>query len=326
VTARTIDTLIAATPVVTGHAQREPAKVPTVGRTPPALGPFFWLCAHANPLMRALRPVIVPLAYALAPGVRRAAACNAARIYGPPVSPDAPTPGRRPARFGRRVLDSFYRFSLGLGASARQSRQQLLSRVACVQGAEAYARARAGKRGVVLATAHLGNFELGLAALCSAEPHVYVVFRRDASAVFERHRARLRTVLGVYEVPIDDGLAGWGQLRAALLADHAVVMQGDRAVPGQKHATVPFLGGHLRVPTGPARLAALTGSPLVPCFAVPVAHGRVEVLLGEPIDAATLGVEAATAALARAIEQTVARHPEQWLLLEPAFVEDQARA
>lgn len=291
--------------------------------------------------MRALRPLLVPAAYALAPSVRRAARLNAARIFGPPLAAGAPRPAQRPHRFGPRVLTSFYDFSLAVAGAAPSGRDRLLARVRTLEGTQTYLRARAARRGVVLVTGHIGSFEVGLAALTKVERSISVVFKRDASAVFEAQRADLRRVLGVHEVAIDEGLAAWGSLRATLERDGAVVMQGDRAVPGQKHLTVPFLGGHLRVPTGPARLALLTGSPLVACVALPaprlvsgplaglsasVASPRpqIDVRLSEPIDVRAVGVDNATRAVTRAIEQAVAQRPECWLVLEPAFVEDQA--
>jgi KDO2-lipid IV(A) lauroyltransferase len=169
-------------------------------------------------------------------------------------------------------------------------------------------------------TAHLGSFERGLAALAGAEPRIRVVFRRDTSAVFERQRARLRARLGVLEAPIDDGWSSWLPLRDALLADEVVVLQGDRAINGQRSIRIPFLHGHLRIPTGPVRLARLTGSPIIPVFAPRLPEGGVAVILGAPIEPCDSGAD--LTALAAAIESIVARHPDQWLAFEPVFDED----
>jgi KDO2-lipid IV(A) lauroyltransferase len=111
-------------------------------------------------------------------------------------------------------------------------------------------------------------------------------------------------------------------------------MQGDRAMPGQRSQTVPLLHGSVRLPTGPVKLAQLTGSPIVPVFVVRTAGGRYEVHLCEAIDVndvdadATGGnpVDVALRALAARIETFIAKYPQQWLVLEPAFTEDEQRA
>jgi lauroyl/myristoyl acyltransferase len=97
-----------------------------------------------------------------------------------------------------------------------------------------YQEARRNQRGAVIVTAHLGCFELGMAALVEHEKRVHVVFRRDPSPRFDRLRSRLREMLGVREAPVDDGWATWSRLRDALSSDEVVLIQGDRVMPGQK--------------------------------------------------------------------------------------------
>ena len=205
------------------------------------------------------------------------------------------------------------------------SRQSLARLVEYVQGLEAYRQARSLRKGAILVTAHLGTFEAGLAALAGEEKRVHVVFKRDASPAFETLRARLHHVLGVVEAPIDDGMGSWLSLRDALHRDEVIVMQGDRAVPGQRSQVVEFLHGHVRLPTGPVRLAMLTGAPIVPVFALPTGKGRYRVELKEPIYALESdgnGVTTTLTQLADAIADVVAANPHQWLALDAMFHED----
>ena len=145
----------------------------------------------------------------------------------------------------------------------------------------------------------------------------------------------------VREAPIDDGLATWMMLRQVLLDGEVVVMQADRAMPGQRSAVVPFLHGHLRVPTGAVRLARLTGCPIVPVFTVRLASGRFAVHIHAAIETsiepdtatdvpgkhgATEPVDPSVLAVAKSIESMVAKFPTQWLVLGAAFEEDAAHA
>jgi lauroyl/myristoyl acyltransferase len=234
-------------------------------------------------------------------------------------------------RLAKRVVANFYESVLDFGRNRCQGRAELLSRIEGVEGLDAYEEARRLKRGAILVTAHLGPFETAVASLLQREARVHVVFRRDAMPVFERLRSEQRRRLGVIEAPIDDGLITWARLRDALLADEVVLMQGDRTMPGQRGVVVPFLHGHVEIPVGPVKLSALAGSPLVPTFAILTAQGKIRILVGSPIMVSTdasanvAGAGSADGTLRRladAMAQVVRQYPDQWLVLEKAWVED----
>ena len=293
--------------------------------TPAWLGPFFALAGACPPVARMLRPAacaVVPLA---SPTVRGAIRKNSLRIFGRELAP------AEQRRFARRVIGSFYDFVLDVGRASRMSAEELVGLVEDVEGLDGYHAARARRRGAILVTAHFGTFEVGLAALAREERRVRVVFKRDSVEAFERLRARLHDSLGIIETPIDDGVGAWLALREALLNDEVIVMQGDRAVRGQKSEVVPFLHGHVRLPTGPVRLAQLTGAPIIPVFALPSGRGGHRVLLKPAIEAGggnatgfdrNPGPSVALRALADAIAEVVAAYPHQWLALDTVFHED----
>jgi lauroyl/myristoyl acyltransferase len=78
------------------------------------------------------------------------------------------------------------------------------------------------------------------------------------------------------------------------------------------------------------KLAQLTGSPIIPVFLVRGQRGGFCVHLAEPIEvdpSAPLidGIDPALRAIAKTIESFIGRYPEQWLILNRAFVEDAER-
>ena len=152
-------------------------------------------------------------------------------------------------------------------------------------------------------------------------------FKRDEIDAFDGIRKAMRTRLGIHESPIDDGWDTWVNLRDALMNNHVVVMQGDRAMPGQKSQAVPLLGGHVRLPVGPFKLAQITGSPIVPVFTLRKPNGRCQLIAEPPIlvDSQTRiidGMHPALLQLASVIAKHITAAPAQWLILGPAFVED----
>ena len=208
------------------------------------------------------------------------------------------------------------------------SRAEMMGMVESVEGDARYEEVRAAGRGAIVVTAHMGSFEAGMAALMEHERRpIHVVFKRDERGRFERVRRSLREKLGIHEAAVDDGWTIWMRLRDALAADHVVTMQGDRVMPGQKGQAVRFLHGHLLLPTGPIKLAIASGAPLVPIFSIRAPDGRIRIYIEEAIyvDPAAEHVDGMHPALlefAAVLERYVKAYPEQWLLLQPAFVED----
>src|SRR5439155_19959391 len=122
--------------------------------------------------------------------------------------------------------------------------------------------------------------------------------------------------LGVIEAPIDDGLALWLRLREALLRDEVVMMHADRVIMGQKGCKVPFLHGHLLLPTGAIRLAMASGAPIIPALVIRRPDGRVRIHI-EPhitVEPSDEDPHPALLSFAATLEKYVRDYPEQWLL------------
>jgi KDO2-lipid IV(A) lauroyltransferase len=225
------------------------------------------------------------------------------------------------------VTANFYDFVVEVGRCGSMTIRQLAGQVESVHGHEEYLATRKAGGGAILLTAHMGSFEVGMAALREYERDIHVVFKRDAMSGFETIRRTLRDTLGVHEAPVDAGWDTWVALKDALEANHVVVMQGDRAMPGQKAQAVPILGGHLALPLGPIVLAQISGSPIVPVFVVRTPSGKCLLFVepairvdpdAKPID----GVHPQLLGWGKVLEKFIAKYPEQWLFLDPAFVED----
>jgi KDO2-lipid IV(A) lauroyltransferase len=169
----------------------------------------------------------------------------------------------------------------------------------------------------------MGSFEVGIAALLEHEKHLHVVFRRDAYGLFEQTRSALRRQLGVNEVCVDDGLSTWIELRDALKNDHVVLVQGDRVMLGQKGARMPFMDGHMMLPTGPAKLALASGAPIVPIFSIRKPNGKLRLFVEKPIWVQSAEqIHVAMAHFAEILESYLRRYPDQWLMIHRAWCED----
>lgn len=300
---------------------------------------FMFFCTEHWPwFVRASRGFFLWFTWRFATGLRQGLLANARRLLGP----DADSQAQR--TLARKVLYNFYTTIYELGKSVRQSRATLAARTTKIVGEERYIAARKEKRGAIIATAHLGPFEIGAAALMDREKRVHVIYQKDISSRFDRLRSMLRTRLGITEASLDAGWSMWIKLRDALQANEVVVIQADRVMPGQQGIEMPFLGGHLCLPTGPYKLAIASGAPIIPVFSIPDPDhpGCLKLMIEEPIDVvADLRDKSdsnapehstspvflsAMARLTSLMEHHIKANPESWMMLEAAWCEDQDEA
>lgn len=277
---------------------------------------LFQVAEHAPGILRLIRVPFARVGFRCSSAIRAGTLANARVILG-----QGSTPAQH-AALGRRVVENFILFCHDIGQSMRMSVEELHGQVEAVEGHEHYAAARRLKRGAIVVTAHMGSFEVGMAALRQQDARIHVVFRRDAFGRFERMRTALRSKLAVSEAPVDDGWTVWIRLRDALLKDEVVVLQADRVMPGQKGERVPVLGADMLLPAGPVKLALATGAPIVPVFAIRTPGGKIRLCVEPAIFATTeQGIEPAMKQLADVIGTYVKNHADQWLMLQPAWCE-----
>jgi phosphatidylinositol dimannoside acyltransferase len=283
--------------------------------------PLVWLVRRQPWLIRPLRPMILAGGWRYSSQLRANMMHNARRLLG-----ESSTLRQR-RTLAKATFACFFDSIIDVVAAAARSDEYFADRLAEVRGQDGYRRARSLRRGAILVTAHLGAFEIGMFALRRHEPKVHVIFRRDSLKAFDDVRRQLRERFQVAEAPVDDGLPVWMGLRDALERDEVVLMQGDRALPGQRGIPVPFMGGHLLMPTGPVKLALATGAPIVPIFAPRDPDGRVRIHLHDPIpiesgDGSVGEIERVLRRLAAAMESEIRAHPQQWLVVHRAWCED----
>lgn len=251
--------------------------------------------------------------------LRRAVRENLAVILGP---------GARPEYLQyelRWTFRSFGKYLLEFAGAARFGRR-FIDRCVSFQGWEHVEAARREGRGVVLVSAHFGNWELGAAALAARGlPALAVVQRhpnRRVDELFARHRARLdfRAVpVGQAAVPILRHLRSGG----------TVTVLGDRPY-GEGGVLLEFFGRPARFPTGPARLALAAGAAFIPGFVLRRFDDSFTIVFEPPLTAAAGAgrrrrLRALTEAYVRILERYVRENPSQWLNFYPAWEAAPAR-
>jgi KDO2-lipid IV(A) lauroyltransferase len=245
-----------------------------------------WLAA------RLPRPLAYAIARAIARGLAHAGPARRQAVRGnlARVCPDA-----GPRTLDRMVDATYVAFAESLVDAWREEPAVAVA----IDGAERLRAALATGKGVVLWSAHLGNWELAAAALARAGFPVTALARPHADKAAARFFAGRRAAAGVRVVGRCPGARG---ARSVLRARGLLALLGDRRFEGEGQPVALF-----------GRPARLTGALVVPGFVIRVGPGRYRVQLEAPL------VEPPLAALAAVLERHVRRDPTQWFVFEPMW-------
>ncbi|HLC42356.1 MAG TPA: lysophospholipid acyltransferase family protein, partial [Methylomirabilota bacterium] len=192
--------------------------------------------------------------------------------------------GADPSRLDAAVSAIFRNFALcfsDLLTVNRAPSATLHRYLEATHGEEHFKAASARGRGVIVATAHIGNWELGgrlLAAGWQRPTHVVLAAEEDPSIeAFLRQGGD-----GVRFVTRDSPTSSLSLL-TALKRDEVVAVQGDRATGGRADVRLPFFGAPALFPIGPFVLARASGAPVLPAFCVLGEDARYRVFMEAPI-------------------------------------------
>lgn len=203
------------------------------------------------------------------------------------------------------------REALALLRLSRLDPEELVARTEVV-GLDAFRAALNKGRGIVVVTGHLGNWEIGGAALAARDIPIDGVAQRQANPLFDGAIARARQRLGMGL--IDRRRASRLALRS-LHAGRVVAFVADQNARGAG-VFVPFFGRLASTHRGPALFALRADAPVFLGTALRLADGRYRVRLeavpypvrGERDDT----LRQLTAAFTARLEHAVREAPEQY--------------
>ena len=181
---------------------------------------------------------------------------------------------------------------------------------------------KAGK-GVIVATAHLGCWELGGVAIrMQGMPVTAVSVADPVNDAINQWRDSMRRANGIEVVTIARGQMSPIDLMNALEANRVVCMLADRNFVEADPVELDFFGRRASFPRGPAILSLMTGAPILPAFVTMGPGGRYYADVAEPVPVPAGGtkmerVEATMQALVKVIEAKIRENAEQWYIFDP---------
>jgi KDO2-lipid IV(A) lauroyltransferase len=200
------------------------------------------------------------------------------------------------------------------------------------EGYEHFEEARRRGKGVLFATAHLGNWELSAFAHALLAAPMNVVVRPLDNPRIDRLVERRRILSGNHLIEKKDFARG---ILKALAANEAVGILIDQNASLDSGVFVDFFGIPACAGTGFVKLATHTGAAVIPGFALWSEAERKYILRFFPPLAITGDLHGDTARLHAVLESVIRQYPGQWLWIhrrwktrppgEPSLYESAAR-
>jgi KDO2-lipid IV(A) lauroyltransferase len=178
------------------------------------------------------------------------------------------------------------------------------------EGLEHYTAAKALGRGVLFATAHMGNWELSAFAHALMTEPMNIVVRPLDNAPIDALVERYRQASGNCIVSKRDAARG---ILRALHDNEAVGILIDQNTAPAEGVFIDFFGRKACAGSAFAKIAARTGAVVIPGFAIWSQAERRYVLRFYPPVPMTGDVVEDTQRIHAVLEQVIRDHPDQWL-------------
>jgi Kdo2-lipid IVA lauroyltransferase/acyltransferase len=178
------------------------------------------------------------------------------------------------------------------------------------EGLENYLRAKNSGRGILVATAHFGNWELSAFAHALMTEPMHVMIRPLDNPAIDGFVEKRRQLSGNQLISKRD--AARSVLRA-LRENQAVGVLIDQNTSLEEGVFVDFFGIPACANTGFAKIAARTGAAVIPGFAVWSAEEQRYILHFRPPVEMSGDAAEDTRRLHARLEETIREYPGQWL-------------
>ena len=307
---------------MTASAEASPPHAPERGWSSRFLGPFhvtgsFWYRFHVwiirstpAPLLGAVGVVFAVFFFALLQRIGAAIASNLEAVLGPCGWLERQ----------RRIYRTIWSFGWCLNERLERLTTNRSFQIV-EEGIEIWNEVAQPGQGVVLITAHLGNYDLGSMIPAQTKGRrVHLVREPESDAQVQ---ASLQEVLAGFRqteysmhIQTDDPLQGL-ELLDALRRGEIVAMQGDRPRTGARSIDATLFGRPFPLPPGPAALARIADVPLLPVFVLREGRRRYRVVFRPPIrarrtDNRAADLEVTMRQVAADVEWAIRRAPYQW--------------
>jgi lauroyl/myristoyl acyltransferase len=218
--------------------------------------------------------------------------------------------------FGKYLID-FFRY-------ARLTPAQV-KKIVSIEHQEYVDEALKLGKGVVMVTAHMGNWELGGAVMAGLGYKINALVLPQRLERLNRMFQRQREKRGVNLILVKGGRSALSMVRV-LRRGEVVAVLGDRDFT-EKSDPILFFGKPARMPRGPAWLSVTSGAPLIVAFLLRQVDDTFLLRIHPPmVPGPEDTVETARARICRILEDEIAEYPYQWFIFDDFWALDPSKS
>lgn len=264
---------------------------------------------------RRLGRVIASTVYIFSTRDRKGFACNLSLALGKPVD------HTHIRQLVRRMFANYGEYMADFFCLPQLPRHKTRAAFSHLRGEEIIQNALKQGRGVILLSAHIGNWEFGGTMMRLSDYPLAVVSLPHNSTPTNTLVNRFREGKGISVIEVDASPFSSIPILKHLRRNGVVAMIGDKDFFGNGKL-VPYFGKQVCFPIGPVTIAMASGAALIPAFVLKQPDGRYFGVLEEAIPLTNAGsreqaIEKNLKKIAEIFETYIRRYPDQWYNPDP---------
>jgi KDO2-lipid IV(A) lauroyltransferase len=228
----------------------------------------------------------------------------------------------RIAAVSRRVFHNIGKTLTEMIQCTRMSRSDILARCR-LRGEAHFYRALEAGRGIILVSAHVGNWEFGLQYLaCHLGKRVHLVVRSSSSPRLDRWLTHARTRFGNHLIAKKQAFP---KMLKAIRENGIVALMADLSSRKQSVA-VDYFSRRARASPAAALLATRCRAPILAAFTTRNPDGSFSIDISPPVAVERSGnikdnLKRSTQRITDIVEMAVRAHPDQYLWMQKRWKE-----
>ncbi len=212
----------------------------------------------------------------------------------------------------RLIFRNYAEYLIDYGRFSDLSKDELLKKIVHFDGEDNLNNALKMNKGVILLTAHLGNWELGGIFFSAYGLDVNVVTIQDENAEIDSSRSKYRENYGIKSITVGESPLSTISIVNALGKNELVAMLIDRYSNDKDSISVELFGRPELFPKGPFILSRITGAPVIVAFVVKE-NGVYKGIVEKPFNVDDKSGEVdAVKNVVRNFEKYIVKYSDQW--------------
>ena len=209
------------------------------------------------------------------------------------------------------LFRNYSKYLVDYGRFTRLNKTEVINKIIRFDGEENLHEALQMNKGIILLTAHLGNWELGGIFFASYGIKMNVVTLMDDNPEIDKMRSSYREKHHVNTITLGSPFSSVEMLKA-LNSNETVAMLIDRYHEGLENITTDFFNTPAKFPRGPFMLARLSEAPVIVAFVVREDDGYKGIVEKPLLITSEKEENEALKKAVKILEKYIIMYPDQW--------------